>query len=613
MIFYYQRGYFMSLNPINIGDALFTASGLAPSAVKAPKAREELSALDCNLQEAISITSDKLFQSHGIKGTDINQISIGGSRITYYLTDQNQTEVSYSIPKELAQKINKFAKGLLVFQRDSVGETILKVSKDEQFGSIYLYSSGGGGHKAAKEAQMERDFASLMQNVQVALQQDGTMNIDVSLSPSDANKYKSLMNDDRLKNPAKFSEWCKQMGLVKDIDVLHEYLGSVGEWASSEWDKAQVAGDVEKQESLASKQWLSDLFFGPVIFIYTLISLIKLKPKQIVSTQAMATPSILNAVKLYNSYFKPKQDPIVKLHLYMTDMPTEYAIHFFNSLKTISVHGGKEFLVLHAPKPEEEADWEKLCGLQKEQVKELDVKELPVRLEFLKAIDEFKPNLEHPSVQLKVSDKQELQLLHEVIQHQGGHVSELGDPSKEGAQFLDYGMKPEDKGTFIMLGSQPTKSAIEGYVQEYLALAKENPTTHYNLFAFAGKFEKDKDCFYKELAAYIKEQPHWPPNLRVIPLSFQTPKQLVGLEMTCDSITRSGGATVMELLVLNEIYKKYPEIPPRKRLIHAQPVEGRTLEDSIPLWEKGNYLFLKKKAGATVVDPQHLRAALGEA
>lgn len=93
------------------------------------------------------------------------------------------------------------------------------------------------------------------------------------------------------------------MGLVIDIDVLHDFLGKVGVWATRQWDQAQQEGDVIKQESLASQQWLSDLFFGPIIFIPTLLNLINLKPKQIVSTQAMAIPAILLAIKLYNLFF----------------------------------------------------------------------------------------------------------------------------------------------------------------------------------------------------------------------------------------------------------------------------------------------------------------------
>lgn len=569
----------------------------------------------CNLNEKLKMLLNKSFLElnvkYQIKNSDIERFEVGSTYMTYYTRDRQELRMIHSsVDKDLSETIAKLPQTLLVFQRDIVGEKIVEVSKNKNFSNLYLYSSGGGGHKSAKEAEMERDFKSLMEHVKFAIEDNGVLSIDVDINNKELRKASSLINDERLKNPAKLIEWCEKMGLVKDIDVLHDFLGTVGVWATSQWDQAQKDGDVVKQESLASQQWLSDVFFGPIIFISTLKSLISLKPKQIVSTQAMATPAILLAIKLYNLFFRSKEELEIKLHLYMTDMPTEYAQHFFNSLKRITDFEGKDCLVLHAPKVEEGADWQKLCGLTQERVKELDVHELPVRLEFLKAVKEYQPDLENPSVEIKISDKQELKLLREVMHYQSGHVCTLGDGETEGEQFLNYQMRPEDKGTFIMLGSQPTKSAVEEYVQEHVELARENPTTHYHLFAFTGKFQKESDCFFKQLTTYIKNQPNWPSNLRVVPLSYQTSKQLVSLEMGCDTITRSGGGTTMELLVLNEVYKKFPALPVRQRWVHAQQIKGRSLENSIPLWEKGNYLSIKKKMNAKVIDPKSFKRVL---
>ena len=47
-------------------------------------------------------------------------------------------------------------------------------------------------------------------------------------------------------------------------------------------------------------------------------------------------------------------------------------------------------------------DWQKLCGLSKEQVRELDVQELPVRSDFLEAVNAYEPDIENPSVEIKV-------------------------------------------------------------------------------------------------------------------------------------------------------------------------------------------------------------------
>lgn len=600
-------------NLINLENVLFSCEKQDYQLMGCAAADDDKNKLNEKLKSLLNTTFRELNLKHQIKNTDVERFEIGSKQITYHTRDHQEFNILHAIDRDLNARISKLPQTLLTFQRDIVGEKILEISKNKNFSNLYLYSSGGGGHKSAKEAEMERDFKSLMEHVNVAIEENGVLNIDVDINTKDLRKGSSLINDERLKNPAKLSEWCQRIGLVKDIDVLHDFLGKVGIWATSQWDQAQQEGDVVKQESLASQQWLSDLFFGPVIFISTLLSLVSLKPKQIVSTQAMATPSILLAIKLYNLFFKAKGDQEVKLHLYMTDMPTEYAQHFFSSLKRITDFEGKDCLVLHAPKVDEGADWQKLCGLPNERVKELDVHELPVRLDFLKAVNDYQPNLEHPSVEIKVSDQQELMLLHEVMHYQAGNACDLGNKDAQGVQLLNYQMKPEDKGMFIMLGSQPTKSAIESYVQEYLELARANPNTHHHLFTFTGKFEKEGDCFYKQLISYIKNQPNWPSNLSVVPLSYQTSKQLVSLEMACDTITRSGGGTTMELLVLNEVNKKFPALPTRQRWVHAQQIKGRSLEESIPLWEKGNYLFIKKKMNAKVIDPKSFKNAILQA
>lgn len=571
---------------IALGRNLFQCCAMSNNNKLTPK---ELKANEVRIKQVLKKTFNKLADK-----AHVTKIVIKGNKVTYYSSNSHQS--TFIIDKKIS------ARGIsAVFERDIVGEKIKAVVEPQS--TLYLFSSGGGGHKSAKDAAMERNLIELMDQVKADMDH-GTLNIEVEM---DLAKAEELGDDERLTDPIKFGQWLKHMGLATEADVLHDYLGKFGKWATHQWDEAQKVGDVEKQEKLAKHQCLSDFILGPVVFFKTLIMLIIKKPKQVVSTQAMATPAILQAINCYNLLFRPKGTGLVKLHLYMTDMPTEYARHFFNSLKKLINSDGKKLLVLHAPKLEGEKNWKELCGLEKEQVKELDVTELPVRLDFLKAVKTYKPP-DAPRVEMKVGEQEELQLLQGVVKHQSGQEAHLGNVETKGVQVLDYQLKAGDKGYFIMLGSQPTKSAIEGYLQEFVKLAKANPKINYHVFAFAGKFDKDKECFYKELSKYLLEQKEWPKNLRFLPLSFQTPKQLVSLEMSCDTITRSGGSTAMELLVLDGV----EDVPKRKRFVHAQQVEGRTLTESIPLWERGNYFFLEKHVGATVIDPDSLAEAINK-
>lgn len=542
---------------------------------------------DCSSFEGIKIQAGRKGKGGGV----------------FIKTQGKWTLIEKLTPQELslAKKVLKTANTEnFVIERDHLGDTIEARASENS----YFYSSGGGGHRSAKDAKLEGNLEALMETLKEE-QVEVSVNGDaVSIeAPGETNAL-----DSRLASPEKFIQWCKENGIIEERDTLHDFLGPIGKKASKEWDDAQKAGDVVKQEKLASMQWLSDKIFGPVIFIATLYNLIKHKPKQIISTQAMATPSILLAIKLYNARYKPEGDEDVKLHLYMTDMPTQYASHFFGPLKRLTSE--KEFLVLHAPKTKGDFDWKEMCGLDPNsgQIVLLDPKDYPVRPAFLKAVKNYKFDPQNPQVQLKVSGKQELELLRKALAHQGHDVTKMGNLEEAKAQFLDYKMNPEDERLFLMLGSQPTEEAVKGYVDDFMERAQQDPTKNFHLFAYTGRFDAKEKCFYKVLCEYIQKQEKWPENLRVLPLSFQDPTQLVGLELHCDTDTRTGGGTVMELIVLSEIEEETKkrlveqgiEFTPRKRYIHAQPVEERAhlpLEESIGVWEKGNFFFLEDHLG----------------
>ena len=533
--------------------------------------------------EAISTLVKNFFSSEERENITQSFSSIKITNTTISLTSNDSNATQKTIVRFIRSKEDKALLKIilqgqkhLVVKRDTTSENIYEICQKDFSARLFLYSSGGGGHKSAKNALLEKDLKQFMR----------------SLSFRFENEQATLaMMDDRFQDYAKFLKWCKEMGLVNEADTLHDYLGPVGVKAASNWDEAQKAGNVKKQERLASLQWLSDIIFGPIIFARTLRALISQQPKEIISTQAMATGSILRAINVYNLFWKPKEHADVKLHLYMTDMPTELSGHFFDSIKNLSDRH-KNILMLHGPKSEK---LEKLSGLSSSQIHQLDVLDLPVNPAFLEAATQPLENEEQ--IHIKITCQKEGQLLNEILKHQSSDTFKpLVMEGHDQSQILNYQAKATDKKMFIMLGSQPTKEAIKEYVEAYIKLADSNPTENFHLFAFTGQFSKE--CFYQELCEFIKAKDKWPTNLKVIPLSFQDPAQIVRLELLCDTITRSGGGTIMELLVVEEASKKMEEgkenFSPKKRFIHAQQVEKRSLEESIPLWERGNFLSLKE-------------------
>lgn len=567
---------------------------------------------------SLKINKSKALQQEKLINTVLNNSSIGlivnksKLKITSITIFSNQLKIKTSEGKEYIEHLNdktsKIAKKILkitkqhslTLNRDLLATKLFSTIKTKSTQSqvshnhttFYLYSSGGGGHKAAKEALKESNLTKLLEKVKVKCNK-GNLNIDP-----------------RIKDLTVFTKWCEQLGLISEADVLHDYLGKIGKWASSKWDTAQQKGDVKALERLASKQWLSDLFFGPFIFFATLSSLKEHRPKKIVSTQAMGTPAILLAISIYNKFFKPKEDPGVELHLYATDMSTKESTHFFNSLKTLG-KTRKKYLILHAPKPGNNQSWKKLCNLSKKQVIELGVKDLPVRPAFLKAVENQNIDPKNPLVTFKISGLEELNCLNDVLKKQHPELPCLTKEISFKPQILNYPMKQTDKRCFIMLGSNPTESAIKKYVDKFIERAKNNPSETQHLFLFAGKFIEDDPCFYKRLCEYLNtksENNKWPKNLHIIPLSYQDADQIVNLELQCDTITRSGGSTTMELLILNEASN---QLDKPRRWIHVDAIKDRgtdikDLAKSIPVWEKGNFHFLEEAINAEVIDPEHI-------
>ena len=531
--------------------------------------------------------------------TPLNHISLCKSHIVFRFDHQEQV-VKVGKTHQLFLKRFLNNQPSIEISRDPLGQMIKTLYKQD-YSFYYLYSSGGNGHKAAKEALLEKNLLDLFEKVKVRLLQNQTIEIDPSLQEQD---LANLKKDFRLLDPSKFIDWCKNNGLAHEDDVLKGFLGKVGSWCAEQWDHAQQTGDANKQKSLASKQWLSDLFFGPVIFIKTLKSLVELKPEKIVCTQALANYAILLAIRVYNRFFLAKNREPLKLHLYMTDMATKYSEHFFSSIKILPA-ALKKNLILYAPVPHKQTDWQELCHLPQDQVKALKVSQLPVRPAFIKAIENFKPNFEYPQVQLNISCDDELSLLNSLLKHQTNrdlestpHIN-LERHSQNSIQ-LKYNMKPEDENLFIMLGSQPTESEIQKHIDDLISKAQSQPDKAFHTFVFAGPFLAKKDCFYKRLHAFILSKKSWPSNLKILPLSFQDQLQIVSLYLMCDTVTHSGGLTSMELLVIQKVLKKYPHIK-RKRFIHVPSLKDRKPENCMPPWEKGNFHVLQKKIGAELL------------
>lgn len=517
------------------------------------------------------------FLSRAFKNlASIQSITISKNNITYIQnnTKKELNSLSAAIFRHRVfrnQSVNSFT-----LRHDTVGEKIHKVAESLNMPKIYTSTSGGGGHKLIASSLIDKDIAQLLTNIQTI-----TRNAD-----------------ERLTNPERLKQWCFEAGLIKEKDLLNDCLGPLGRWAINQWDCAHKSGSISKLQSLLNLKWLSEFLFGPSVFFATLQNLCSTKPKELVCTQPVCIPAMLFAILIYNTLFKPKHAPDLRLNLYITDMPTELSGHFFDSIRSLWEIGGKKNLILHSLRPKEGDTWQMLCNLPDNQVRILETNELPVRPAFLKAALSALESENNPTVKFKVSCDEEKAILLKTL-HEQNSSEALLEQMENGV--VDLSGSPADENIFLMLGSLPPEEAVRQYVDRFIELANTSPEKSYRLFAFAGKFIKENNCFYKTLSTYIQSKTNWPQNLTIIPLSFQGPDELISLMLGCDTITSSGGSTSMELLVLNQAQVEEK----KQRYIHVHKQPGRSLEDSIILpWEKGNFLFLEDKINASLTTPE---------
>lgn len=519
----------------------------------------------------------------GLKNKSVKKISFDSDHVVFQLAGGNRIYVPAKSNDLNGLKLD-------VSPLDAVVDGVVSETKFERV--LYLYSSGGGGHISTKNAVRDTRLKQLKKDVKEALKgkygKDQGKDVFTHYFPN--------WDED-------FVKYCKKKGLFEEKDVLLDFVGYAGRKGATQWNDAQTSGDVEAQERIFKLQPIARVLFAIPVFLSTLYTLIKYKPDLVISTQANNNDAILSAMAVYNILFSPKHS--LHMHLYLTDMPTDLAKHFFDGIKSM-FSGQKELLFIFSPKPTDEGfNWEVKVGLKGEHVTVLENLELPIRPAFFRAVKKFQEtDFDPKKLTLKVWGNVERELLEATI-----GTDAIQGASVAGPHTVEYSLGESDHADFILLGSQPTRDAIYGYINAKIVKAKQNPSQTSHLFLFTGLFKEN--CFYKELAQYLKDnKDQIPTNLKIVPLSFQDADQIVGLYARCDSITRSGGATCMELLVMEEVCNaikaKNPAYQKPKRYIHSQVVKGRSEEDSIPLWEKGNYNFIKDKCGAKIITPHML-------
>jgi len=459
--------------------------------------------------------------------------------------------------------------------------------------TVIVTSSGGGGHLVAAKNLQEtlleeadahfQDIAMLLSNDRL-LKPEARQRAQIALKQVQAGKPAVEMLD-------LMKSKCTDLGAL-----------SFGDSMSEQWNKKQRAGDIEGLKKLVKAQPLTQWIFGSGCRLFMQkvcqgLNLHQLPLTRLYTTQPLLLQSLLEACSN------------VQIDLWMTDLPTTEAVHFFQPLKSIEKQLAstwkKKFFLHSLPPPHAgnagQEELERLSGVPRKQI--YLEKFMPVNRAFTKP-----DGLPQPGEMFALKFKAQLPLEEEFLK-------EIGNPLV---------LRPEDEVILVMLGSQPTASAVEGYAKESLKLPPVTGT-RYVLLACGKPKVKAYAQLYTDMVHLARSNKG---KTRLMPFTGQDAKEMLGrAEIT---ITRSGGLTAGELLAL-----RTRKNDTKQMMLHVEPVPSKyatkilahrlqnnekdalatasveaALEGMVP-WEAGNARYLMSAVGAKVVMPESFVAALG--
>ncbi|CAE7224890.1 unnamed protein product [Symbiodinium sp. CCMP2592] len=380
---------------------------------------------------------------------------------------------------------------------------------------------------------------------------------------------------------------------------------SLGGFMSESWNKLQSSGDISGLRRLVSLQPWTQRLFGRQCrkFIQSVVEAKKLgylvPPKRIISTQPLLVRSLLEGSMGRG------------VDLYMTDLPTEEAVHFFGALDSMPKDDVSDQLFLHtlAPMHGGKEALQNMSGVRHIMLEKF----MPIEDSFIQP-----GGLPSPGQAVAIRLKAQIPLEEEFLE--------------TGPVTNPVVLEADDEVVLVMLGSQPTVDAMLKYAVESLKLpdkADPNKGKRYVFLACGRPGTAAYKQLYADMLALVKSSPGSGPANRTIlvPFTGQRAAELLGRADV--TITRSGGLTAGELLALQHRGDK------KRFLLHVEPVgdEAKTralaalpatvsdadafrlaathanLLGMVP-WEAGNARYLQQVVSAKLVEPESLVGTL---
>lgn len=419
--------------------------------------------------------------------------------------------------------------------------TSIQTNPDQDPVGVFFWARSGGGHRTAKEGvkqQKIKEYAAKGKTLDVRHDYDVT--------------------SEKVLNSVKIP-----------------FLGGLGDLGVNAWDEAQKKGDLQFLKMYASLGWIGEIIFYPLVYfkVKWMLQDLKVEPEFIVSTQAFCLKAMAHAIQTVNK----EKNWNMHMNVYLTDLPSKKAIHFFPSIRRAAADKDlRKLITLHAPPPllkvnqtseDEKNFWKEHCG----KVKVITDENFPIREAFLET-GRLKARLEQPSVQVKIKTGN--------AQEADGIHAGLSDTALAATEFseghVSLNIQDKDKVAFLMLGSQPTTQSVLNWLQTFVQSSKEtevNDRQHY-FFLYCGVSHTEQtrnpllDAVSDEINR-LKKEGLLAPHFSIVPFTNQQADEIALLMTRSDvSITRSGGATSMELLQLHQA--DLPKRADKLTLIHSE-------------------------------------------
>lgn len=377
---------------------------------------------------------------------------------------------------------------------------------------------------------------------------------------------------------------------VVQKDILVDLVGKrFGKSFVFLWNISQKKGYLSILRFLSRNIPAADFCFYMIIFPRVLYALIKEDIDQVIDTQPIGTPSIIQAIKWA---CKITRKPL-KLEKVVTELPTEQVLHFFKPIKSLNPNN-RNFLKLISMSPllnhnqTAEAFWQKNCGLSEQDVY---YDTLPLRPAFRTFQNLSPPKHKSITIKIQLHSAEERMLITHTL-NKGMH------PNTVSKDTVTLTIKPRDHVATILLGSQPAEDATLKYVSHYITMIRNTKTyKNHLLFVFCTSHIPHKSSLLTQVHDLIRTTRNYPTNLTIIPMGFQEDTVIAPLYYRSQAtFTRSGGLTSMELM----------SVAHGQIWIHSEVKESLdTLNQSIgmPIWEWGNAIYLKQKKGAKFIHP----------